>query len=164
MGKENLHQNIAIRLVKLALLHAHIDLFDKALVNDIVDAPLNRVEIAPVSDLVRLGKFQNGCTEHLVCVGPADHELRETHKQTLGVLRISRIAVVVLEDLEAASMRDVEKLEVWIEFCEAVEDRGATKGPLVLRHKGTARNRCPAGVVLDGLRLVQDDAVEHHPV
>jgi len=62
---------------------------------------------------------------------PPNHELRQSYKQTFCILHICRIAVIVLEDLEGTSMRDIEKLKVGVELCERVEYWGSTECPLL---------------------------------
>ena len=46
-------------------------------------------------------------------------------------------AVVVLEDLEAASVWDAEELEVWVKLGESIQDWSSTQCPLMLSHQGT---------------------------
>jgi hypothetical protein len=60
-----------------------------------------------------------------------NHKLRQSNEQTFRMLHVRRIAVIVLEDLEATCVRYIEKLEVGIELCERVEYWGPTESPLI---------------------------------
>jgi hypothetical protein len=68
--------------------------------NNLVDAALYRVELDPADALSSLGQFQDWGSEHLILMSASNHELRQTDKKSLRVLGITRIAIVVFEDLE----------------------------------------------------------------
>lgn len=92
----------------------------------------------------------------------SDHELRQADEQAFSILGILGIAVVVFKDLEAASVRDTEELEVRIKLGKAVENWSAAERPFVTCHQSSACNRSTCLVVLDCLCLVEHDTEEHH--
>jgi hypothetical protein len=114
---EKHYKCISVALVELALGLPHVDAAGESMMNDVVDAALDWIELALESALVSMWELEDWGVEHLVGVGTADHELRKANEKALGILRVVGIAVVVLEDLEAAGMWDSEEFEVWIELC-----------------------------------------------
>jgi hypothetical protein len=131
-------------------------------VDNVVDDALDGVELAPEGCLIGLRQLEDWGVEHPISVSAADHELREADEQALRVLGVFGIAVVVLEDLEAAGMRNPEKLEVWVKLCEAIHDGSSAQSPLVPSDQRAACDRGPSCVVLDGLSLVEDYTQPHH--
>lgn len=61
----NLHQNIAVRVLQLAFAGQAVDPIGKALMNDVVNAPLDLIELTPMCCLVRFWKLENILSEKL---------------------------------------------------------------------------------------------------
>lgn len=70
----------------------------------------------------------------------------------------------MLEDLEAARVRDIEELEVRVELRQAIEDWSPAKSPAMMGHESSAGNRRSASMVLDRLSFIKNDTIELHSV
>lgn len=123
--------------------------------DNVIDGPLHRVELAPVGILISLWKLQDRGSKHLIRMSTANHKRCQPNEEALYIICIVMIAVVMLEDLEAARVRNTEELELRIELSEVVENWSPAESPLVLRHQGAAGNGRACNVILDRLCLVE---------